>query len=133
MRHLKTTLIIHITVPIHLVHLVIHQRFSDQTVHSRHVRRREPVRIKFARTTEYDQFAVFPLQKWKQIAGVDDLRQIWVFTVQVSEPVRVQLADDEITFQHLASLGDAELFRAQKPKQKWCIYNKILDLNFCFC
>lgn len=39
--HLEAALIVDIAVSVHLVQLVVHQGFGDQTVHPRHVRRRE--------------------------------------------------------------------------------------------
>lgn len=118
-RHLEPALVVDVAVPVHLVHLVVHQRLRDQTVHPRHVRGGELVRVELPGAAEDDQLPVLPLGEREEVARVDDLREVGVFAVQVPEPVRVELADDQVAFQHLAGLRDAELLRAEETQQEW--------------
>lgn len=64
-RHLKPALIVDVTIPVHLVHFIVHEGFSHQAVHSRHVGRGELVRVELSGAAENEQFSVFALQKGK--------------------------------------------------------------------
>lgn len=48
-----------------------------------------------------------------QYSGYD-----WIIDVQFGKPLRVQLSDDQVPFQHVLGHGDTEFFRSQKPQQE---------------
>lgn len=100
MGHLKSALVIDVVVTVNLIDFVIHEGLGDQAVYSCHVCRRKFVGIELPCATEQHHFSIVSFQKRHQIARVDDLRQIWVLAIQISEPIRVELADYEIPFQH---------------------------------
>lgn len=112
--HLKSAFVVDVIVTVNLIDFVVHEGLGDQAVHPGHVCRREFMRIELPRAAEQHHLPIISLQQWDQIPGVDYLRQIWVVAIQISKPIRVELSDYEVPFQHLTCLGYTEFFCTQK-------------------
>lgn len=80
--------------------------------------------IELPGAAEQHQPTLVAVQEGHEVPRVDDVRQVGVFAVQVAEPLGVQLADGEVTLEHLAGLGYAEFLGAKKAQQEGCVWKR---------
>lgn len=96
----------------------------------RHLWRCKSVWIEFAGTRQNHLTSkLIAFGQRHQIATVDDFLQFFVFYVEFPEPLRVQLTNGEIFFQHFACGGNGELLRAQETQQKYRIGAAFFDVR----
>lgn len=117
--HVHAALIVHIDIAGHLRVLLVQQCFADQTMYTGHLHRRKLVGIELSRNGE-DHLATIgiALGQRHQIASLENLIDSRIIDVQLLEPLREQLANGQITLEHLAGRRHGELLGAQKAQQE---------------